>query len=206
VRAIGPRVVATHKGIGGPIPGASITTSSPRDVGPAARLFPDIDFLVYHSGYEPDPDGEEGAYDPDTAGTGVNRLVASLETAGIPPSANVYAELGTTWFLMARKPREAAHILGKLLRAVGPDRIVWGTDCIWYGSPQPLIDAFRAFTIPERMQEEFGYPPLTADVKARILADNACRVYGVDATAARKARGDDGWIADARPALVNLDA
>jgi hypothetical protein len=205
VRALGPRLVATHKGIGGPVPGASITTSSPRDIGPAARLFPDIDFLVYHSGYEPDPDGEEGPYVPGAAELGVDRLVASLEAAAIPPGANVYAELGTTWFLMARKPREAAHVLGKLLRAVGPERIVWGTDCIWYGSPQPLVDAFRAFTIPQRMQDEFGYPALTAEVKQLILATNACRVYGVDPAAARAARGDDSWIDGARPDLAALD-
>jgi hypothetical protein len=205
VRAVGPRVVAVHKGIGGPIPGASITTSSPHDIGPAARQFPDIAFLVYHSGYEPDPDGEEGAYphvDGDAAGRdrGVNRLVASLEDANVPAGANVYAELGTTWFLMLRKPREAAHILGKLLRAVGPDRILWGTDCIWYGSPQPLIDAFRAFTIPQRMQDEFGYPELTPEIKARTLADNAARVYDVDLDHARKAADADtrAWLADAK--------
>jgi uncharacterized protein len=200
VRAVGPRVVAVHKGIGGPIPGASITTSSPRDIGPAARQFPDIAFLVYHSGYEPDPDGEEGPYDASGRDRGVNRLVASLEDAAVPPGANVYAELGTTWFLMLRKPREAAHILGKLLRAVGPDRILWGTDCIWYGSPQPLIDAFRAFTIPQRMQDEFGYPELTPQIKARILADNAAGVYGVDLDQARKAADADNraWLADAK--------
>ena len=59
---------------------------------------------------------------------------------------------------MLRRPREAAHVLGKLLVALGPERIVWGTDCAWYGSPQPLIDAFRAFVIPADMQAEFGYP------------------------------------------------
>ena len=70
----------------------------------------------------------------------------------------MYAELGSTWFLMLRRPVEAAHVLGKLLVALGPERIVWGTDSTWYGSPQPLIDAFRAFTIPERMQEELRVP------------------------------------------------
>ena len=70
----------------------------------------------------------------------------------------MYAELGSTWFLMLRRPVEAAHVLGKLLVALGPERIVWGTDSTWYGSPQPLIDAFRAFRIPERMQAEYGYP------------------------------------------------
>ena len=70
----------------------------------------------------------------------------------------MYAELGSTWFLMLRRPVEAAHVLGKLLIALGPDRIVWGTDSTWYGSPQPLIDAFRAFEIPERMQARARLP------------------------------------------------
>jgi hypothetical protein len=87
----------------------------------------------------------------------VSRLVTSLSAAGIGPSANVWAELGSTWFLMLRRPREAAHVLGKLLVAVGPDRILWGTDSVWYGPPQALIDAFRCFTIPEWMQERYGY-------------------------------------------------
>jgi predicted TIM-barrel fold metal-dependent hydrolase len=116
----------------------------------------------------------------------------------------VYAELGSTWFMMMRKPREAAHVLGKLLRAVGPDRIVWGTDCIWYGSPQPLIDSFRAFTIPEDMQQQFGYPALSADIKAKILGTNAASVYGVDLDAARAAARDDrAWVADAASALAD---
>ena len=132
---------------------------------------------MYHSGYEPDPDGEEGAYTPETRDRGVNRLVASLDDAGVQPGENVYAELGSTWFMMMRRPHEAAHVIGKLLKAVGEDRVVWGTDCIWYGSPQPLIDAFRAFTIPERMQEEFGYPALTPEIKDKILA--AQRVRGL---------------------------
>ena len=68
---------------------------------------------------------------------------------------------------------------GTLLRCVGEDRILWGTDSIWYGSPQSLIDAFRAFTIPERMQEEFGYPPLTEKVKRRIFGLNAAKLYRV---------------------------
>ena len=70
----------------------------------------------------------------------------------------MYAELGSTWFLMLRRPVEAAHVLGKLLAALGPERIVWGTDSTWYGSPQPLIDAFRAFEIPERMQARVRLP------------------------------------------------
>ena len=60
VDALGPRVVAAHKGLGGPIPEQSVAAASPRDIGPAATAFPGIKFVVYHSGYERDPDGREG--------------------------------------------------------------------------------------------------------------------------------------------------
>lgn len=204
VRELGPRVVASHKGLGGPIPDASVAAASPRDIGRAAAAFTDIDFVVYHSGYERDPHGQEGPYDPGrTNHRGVDRLVATLGEHGIGPDANVYAELGTTWFLMLRRPREAAHVLGKLLAALGPERIVWGTDSVWYGSPQPLIDAFRAFTIPEAMQEEFGYPALDADAKERILSFNARGVYGISDANVESVAGerDGGWVANAAPAL-----
>jgi predicted TIM-barrel fold metal-dependent hydrolase len=201
VRALGPRVVACHKGLGGPIPSASVAAASPRDIGPAAAAFPDIDFVVYHSGYEQNPEGEEGPYDPAAPNDGVDRLVASVEAAGIGPGGNVYAELGSTWYLILRRPAEAAHVLGKLLRSLGPDRIVWGTDSIWYGSPQPLIDAFRSFQIPESFQEQFGYPALTTEIKEKILSHNARRVYRVSDAALVDAAGSLGasasWVGGA---------
>ena len=77
-------------------------------------------------------------------------------------------------------PEQAAHVLGKLLVAVGEDNVLWGTDSIWYGSPQDQIQAFRAFEISEELQERFGYPALTPEVKAKVLGLNAARLYGVD--------------------------
>ncbi|MEO7429376.1 MAG: amidohydrolase family protein [Acidimicrobiales bacterium] len=202
VRDVGPRIVCAHKGIAGPVPDATAAGSSPRDVGPAARAFPDIQFVIYHSGYDLDPQGEEGPYD--LAGTGVNRLVASLRAAGIEPGHNVWAELGSTWFLMLRRPLEAAHVLGKLLLAVGPDRILWGTDSIWYGPPQPLIDAMRAFRIPGWMQEAYGYPALTQEITQRILAGNATALYGLDPLAipVRHAAEHLAWLDSVRSELA----
>jgi predicted TIM-barrel fold metal-dependent hydrolase len=204
VDALGPRVVATHKGLGGPIPEQSAPAASPRDIGPAAAAFSNIDFVVYHSGYERDPLGQEGPYDPANATRGVDRLIKSIADAGIAPNGNVYAELGSTWFLMLRRPVEAAHVLGKLLVALGPERIVWGTDSTWYGSPQPLIDAFRAFRIPPRMQEQFGYPALTAADKERILSTNAQAIYRVsdESLYAADRERDRSWVTNASAALM----
>ncbi|MDQ4097111.1 MAG: amidohydrolase, partial [Actinomycetota bacterium] len=165
-----PRV-AVHKGLAGGY------TNDPADVGPAARRHPDVAFLVYHSGWE--VGRREGPYSG-TEPRGVDRLVASVEGAGIGRGSNVYAELGTTWFRVMREPDQAAHVLGKLLAHLGEDNVVWGTDSIWYGSPQPQIDAFRAFTISEEYQERFGYPALTDAVKAKVLGLSGARVYGVE--------------------------
>jgi hypothetical protein len=90
-----------------------------------------------------------------------------------------------------KRPDEAAHVLGKLLKHLGEDRILWGTDAIWFGSPQDQIQAFRAFEITPEYQERYGYPALTAERKAKIFGLNAARVYGVRVDELRRAhRGD----------------
>jgi predicted TIM-barrel fold metal-dependent hydrolase len=170
VRDTGVDVVAVHKGLSG-----GNRWASPADIGPAAAAHPDLRFLVYHSGYEAGVG--EVAYDPD--GRGVDRLVRSVTDAGIGPGGNVYAELGSTWRTVMGSPDEAAHVLGKLLVAFGPERILWGTDSIWYGSPQDQIAAFRAFQISPEFQERFGYPALTPAVKDRILGANAAELFGI---------------------------
>ncbi len=170
VRETGVPVVAVHKGLSGEDPWAS-----PADIGPAATANPDLLFLAYHSGYETG----EGPIDLD-APRGVDRLLASVRDAGLGPGANVYAELGSTWRRAMTDVDDAAHLLGKLLLVLGEDRILWGTDSLWYGSPQDQIDAFRTFEISEEFQERFGYPALTERAKAKILGGNAVALHGID--------------------------
>ncbi len=173
VTEVGVPIVAVHKGLAGNAPFAS-----PVDVGPAARNHPDVDILVYHSGYE--TSSVEGPYDP-AVDEGVNRLITSVRDAGLDTAqSNVYAELGSTWRILMASPDEAAHFLGKLLVHLGEDNILWGTDSIWYGSPQDQIQMFRSFQISEEFQERFGYPALTPAIKAKIFGQNAARLFGVD--------------------------
>ncbi len=175
-RKLGVKNICIHKGL--PFGRRSYQHSLASDIGIVARMFPDVNFLVYHSGYiagEP-----EGPYDP-KRGEGVDELIRSLEANGIPRNANVYAELGSTWRYAMRDPDSAAHILGKLVKHIGEQNVLYGSDCIWYGSPQDQIQAFRAFQISEEFQEKYGYPKMTAELRARIFGLNATRPYGIDA-------------------------
>ncbi len=169
----GTRIVSVHKGLAGGSPAAS-----PADIGPAAVAHPDVRFVVYHSGYE--SENKEGAFAEN--GRGVDRLVRSLRDAGVKPGGNVYAELGSTWRAVMGDPDEAGHVLGKLLAAVGEDNVLWGTDSIWYGSPQDQIQAFRTFELTAEAQERFGYPALTPAMKEKVFGANAARLYGIDLT------------------------
>ena len=134
-------------------------------------MFPDITFFTYHSGY----DGEHvGPYPGDdkvnSSNRGVDCFIKSVRENGIdatrfvPPglehgnTPNMYAELGTTWWANMSDASRATHLLGKLIKYIGPRRIVLGTDCIWYGNPQPQFVLFRALQFSDAAKEMYNLP------------------------------------------------
>ena len=110
---------------------------------------------------------------------GIDSLVRSVVENEIAPNSNVYAELGTTWRNLMQDPDSAAHGLGKLFLHIGEDNVLWGTDSIWYGSPQDQIQGFRAFQISKAFQEKFGYPEITPELRAKVFGLNAAKPYRV---------------------------
>jgi uncharacterized protein len=188
-RQAGVRIVATHRGIGTGTAAEAGSWShlySPRDVGPAAASAPDIKFLVYHSGWQSGVAEDHPFNMADAAPRGVDRLIKTVLDNGLGPTGNLYAELGTTWFNLMSNMNDAAHVIGKLLKYLGPDRILWGTDSYNNGGPQQQIQAFRAFQIPQAMQDMYGYPALTPEIKRKIFGLNASAVYGVDPLVVRQ--------------------
>ncbi len=171
-RQLGVKNICIHKGLSG-----NSFYATCRDVGIVAKAFPDMTFLIYHSGYESIE--SEGPYNPSSS-RGIDTLIKSLEDNQVPPNSNVYAELGSTWRQVMTSPTRAAHVIGKLLKYVGENRVVWGTDSIWYGSPQDQIQAFRAFQITSSFQQQFGYPELTPEIKAKVFGRNAAVPYGLN--------------------------
>lgn len=186
-RALGVKVICVHKGI--PFGKRSYEHSQCSDIGPVAKLFPDVSFIVYHSGFV--PGNSEQAFADGSNSDGVDTLIRSLRENGIAPNSNVYAELGSTWRFVMRDPDHAAHLMGKLLTHVGQSNVLWGTDSIWYGSPQDQIQAFRTFQISREFRERFAYPEITPAIRAGVFGLNATRPYGISAAQARKYAQND---------------
>lgn len=185
-RALDIRNIAIHKGL--PFGRRSYEHSTCADVGRTAKRYPDVNFLIYHSGFVTGQ--AEGPYDPGRE-DGIDSLVTSLREAGLGHGSNVYAELGSTWRFLMRDPDSAAHAIGKLLKHVGPDNVLWGTDSIWYGSPQDQIQAFRAFQISEEFQQRHGYPAITPEIRAKVFGLNALKIYPVRESVLRQHLGTD---------------
>ena len=200
-RASGIKIVCVHKGL--PFGKQSYEHSTCRDIGVVAKRYPDMIFMIYHSGY--DMGRTEGPYNAAKADAGVDALVKSLIDNGVQPNANVYVELGSSWRFLMRDPSQAAHVWGKLLKHVGENNVMWGTDCIWYGSPQDQIQAFRAFQISDELQGKYGYPKLTKELKAKIFGFNAAKIYGVDVPAQRKHAANDALSREKQAYLEERD-
>ncbi len=180
-RKLGMKNIAVHKGLAfGP---RSYEHSTCVDVGRVAKRYPDVNFLIYHSGFVTEK--AEGPYDP-ARSDGIDALVTSLAANGVKPGSNVYAELGSTWRFLLRDPDSAAHALGKLFKACGEGNVLWGTDSIWYGSPQDQIQAFRTFQIAPQLRDRHGYPEITPALRARVFGLNALKVYAIPDDVLRK--------------------
>jgi uncharacterized protein len=175
-RALGVRRVCVHKGL--PL-GPVADYNHPRDLIKAATDFPDIDFLVYHAGLL----GVSAAGPSGDVPWTTEFCQAKRKASGL---RNIYMELGSTFGqLVTTNPTACAHLLGQVIDAFGADHVLWGTDSIWYGTPQWQIEAFRRFEIPDALVERHGYGPLTRPVKEQIFGLNAARVFAIDVNAQR---------------------
>jgi predicted TIM-barrel fold metal-dependent hydrolase len=154
------------------------------DVPKAAKDWPKLNFVMYHGALRPfqeSPDAVMAEFDK------TGRIQWATDLAEIPGKygvKNVYAEIGTAFATCAvTNPRFAAAFIGTLERGLGPERVLWGTDSVWYGSPQWQIEAMRRLEIPEDMQKKHSFKPLGAadgKVKTAMFSGNASKLYNIN--------------------------
>ena len=191
-KALGIKNLCVHKGL--PLGAFNEEACRPLDLEKAAKDWPDLNFIVYHSGFRGygwlangtgikvvDPKSDDKQRIP-----WISDILDILERN--PGIKNIYFELGSTFnILSGYAPESCMHMLGQMVKVAGADHILWGTDSIWNGSPQSQIERMRRFKISEALIDKYGYSQLTAEIKDQILGLNAARLLGIDPAAARKA-------------------
>lgn len=167
-RELGVNQIAIHKAL--PVGPGRLNKDQVEDMSTAALAFPDLSFEVVHSGW---------AFLEDCA----------LQLMLHP---NIWANLECVANFVVRQPLKFAHIVGTLLQYGGPDRVIFGTGAA-LAHPQPILEAFANFQMPQELQDGFGYPELTDEIKAKILGGNIARLHGLDVEATKRAIADDEW-------------
>jgi predicted TIM-barrel fold metal-dependent hydrolase len=191
-KALGVKNLCVHKGL--PLSAFNEKACMPLDLEKAAKDWPDLNFIVYHSAFRGSGWIAEGTglkvVDPQS--TDPQEIPWTSEIFRIlkrnPQIKNIYFELGGTFNLLSSyAPRVCMHMLGQMIQIAGADHILWGTDSIWNGSPQGQIERLRRLKIADDLIDKHGYQQLTDEVKAQILGLNAARLFGIDLEARRSA-------------------
>jgi predicted TIM-barrel fold metal-dependent hydrolase len=191
-KKLGIKNLCVHKGL--PLTAFNEKACTPLDLEKAAKDWPELNFIVYHSAFR----------GFGLIGTGTGKKVKDPKTDDPqeipwisdilrilkrnPKIKNIYFELGSTFQMTsARDPVMCMHMLGQMIQVAGANHILWGTDSIWGGSPQSQIVRLRKMKMKEELIDKYKYPQLTDAIKDQIFGLNAAKLFGVDPKAKRKA-------------------
>jgi predicted TIM-barrel fold metal-dependent hydrolase len=169
--------------------------ANPKDMEKAALNNPDLTFIVYHSALQhgtTEPDWlKANEFDPKTGEFEWHHTLMEIKRRN-PKIDNLYPEIGSFFnTLIVANPVMCMHGMGKNIKTYGADHVIWGTDCLWWGSPQWAMDAFKKFQISDELCDKFGYKKITKEDKAKIFGLNAAKIYGIDVKAKRNSISAD---------------
>ncbi len=191
-KKLGVKNCCVHNGL--PLGAFNEKACTPLDLEKAAKDWPDLNFIVYHSGYRGGfwlgSGRGEKVVDPKTDDPQeipwISDIFRILKRN--PGIKNIYFELGSTFHQLATSsPERCMHMLGQMIQTAGADHILWGTDSIWNGSPRGQIELLRRMKMKKELVDRYKYPELTDDIKARIFGLNAAKLFGIDPAAKRAA-------------------
>ncbi len=170
--------------------------NTPWDLAKVAKDWPGMNFIIYHTALRPfleQPEAEMAEFEKSGYIRWATDVAKLVSEQGLK---NVYGEIGTSFANSAvANPRFAAAFIGQLVNLMGPENVVWGTDSVWYGSPQWQIEAMRRLEIPDDMMAKQKWKTKLGDadsaVKQKIFGMNSARLYKYDIKAEYESLGRD---------------
>ena len=188
--AAGIKNVCVHKGLFAP----GIEKQFPHlrgfsdvaDVGQAAKDWPQLNFVIYHSAYRHvGGDPKQALAEFERTG----RISWTSDLADIPAQYgtvdNVYGDVGQLFATtVVAEPNVCAALMGTLLKGLGADHVCWGTDALWTGAPQWQIEGLRRLEIPEAP----GFTPLRSPPTVRPRPPSSAATMPSSTTSSRSGR------------------
>jgi hypothetical protein len=180
-----PPSVAERFPISRPMPASTMSARPP-------RTGPNIRFVIYHSAFRwtGAPGASKAGYEQFEK---TGRVEWTSDLADIPAKygvSNVYGDLGQIFAqTVVAEPRLAAAVMGMLVKGLGADHVVWGTDALWTGAPQWQIEGLRRLEIPRRCAASSATPN-SVPPTARSSGRSSARIRpGCIATTSRRRPG-----------------
>lgn len=121
--------------------------------------FPDLKIIAYHMGW---PYHEE-----------------LFGLAG--KHKNLYISMSGIIGWLQRAPYRGYHMIGQALQWAGPDKIVMGLDLAFDDMPR-IVDWVRNLEMPEELQEQWAYPAITDDMRAKFLGLTLAKLTNIEPT------------------------
>ena len=119
--------------------------------------FPGLQIIAYHAGW------------PDT------EVLAAL----CGKHRNLYMSISGVIGYYERAPYRGYHAIGTAMDWMPSEKIVMGLD-LPFDDMKRAVDYIRNFEMPEELQQQWGYRPLSSEDKANILGLNLARITGID--------------------------
>jgi predicted TIM-barrel fold metal-dependent hydrolase len=121
--------------------------------------FPELKVIAYHMGW---PSWEE-----------------LIGLAG--KHRNLYLSLSGIIGWLQLAPYRGYHMIGEALQWAGPEKIVMGLD-LPFDDTKRVVDYVRTLEMPEELQEKWGYPEITDEIRANILGLTLARLTRLEPT------------------------
>lgn len=158
---LGIKMVQFHKGY--PLGMHPVEAFKPNDIQMAAYDFPELNFGLHHMG---DPYVDE-----------------TISIAARFPNIHLMLPLWFNQYFL--QPYPMLHRIGQALLQVGDRRLAYGSEGFIWPDVQAYIEMWANLEMPEELQDRYGYPELTREIKERIFGLNFADALGVDLVAKR---------------------
>ena len=94
---------------------------------------------------------------------------------------NLYLSLSGIVGWYQRSPYRGYHAIGTALQWVSHEKIVMGLD-LPFDDTKRIVDYVRNLQMPDELQEKWGYPEITDEIRAGILGLNLARLAKIEPT------------------------